>query len=80
MNVNIDLIKKVVLTRVCYLQSGLMALGRSSLLRCSENNVRKLKIRCKFTWLVVAKIFKLEVCKLELYVYTSACVVMTRYL
>jgi hypothetical protein len=32
-------------------------------LRCSENNVRKLKNRYTFTWFVVAKILKSEVCK-----------------
>jgi hypothetical protein len=51
------------LTRVRYLRSGRSALRRRLILRCRENNVRKLKNRYKFTWFVVAKICKAEVRK-----------------
>jgi hypothetical protein len=35
------------------------------MVRCSENNVRKLKNMYKFTWFIVAKIRKSEVRKLR---------------
>jgi hypothetical protein len=39
------------------------ALGRRLVIRCSENNVRKLKNRYKFTWFDVVKSRKFEVRK-----------------
>jgi hypothetical protein len=47
-----------VFLRVRYLRSGRSVLGRSLVLRCSENNVCRLKNRYKFTWFVLAKILK----------------------
>jgi hypothetical protein len=47
-----------VFLRVPYLRSGRSVLGPRLVLRCSENNVRKLKIRYKFTLFVGAKIRK----------------------
>jgi hypothetical protein len=49
---------KVLLTTVRYPRSGRSALGWRLVHRCSENNVRKLKNRYKFTWFVAAKIRK----------------------